>query len=265
MYGLLGSRGIPVRVPCMVCMMHGVFRIRGIRWEIGLYEDGVSVYLEKQSRRVRELGAGSGVLLWMSLASRKLHVETWEGLLQGPDLRTSQEVEIVPGCAVTVACPSRPCNTSVSPRPGSVIKNMLGWSQLEKTDRSGVWLFRGALQGRNLFSFLSAEGDWVKKGSYRTAWAVPLGSSCSCSYAFGQGPAIGPHTGERCSFLRCARFISFCNGVSEKWWVFWAFCLLVGALCIWGVLALLVYPLCVQGLGHIGVPPAGPALHWGVC
>ena len=25
---------------------------------------------------------------------------------------------------------------------------MLGWSQLEKTTRSGVWLFRGARQGR---------------------------------------------------------------------------------------------------------------------
>ena len=28
----------------------------------------------------------------------------------------------------------------------------MGWSQLEKTDRSGVWLFRGALQeGENIF------------------------------------------------------------------------------------------------------------------
>ena len=43
-----------------------------------------------------------------------------------------------------------------------LLKNMLGWSQLEKTDvpvrmrmgkdRSGVWLFRGALQGENLFT-----------------------------------------------------------------------------------------------------------------
>ena len=28
---------------------------------------------------------------------------------------------------------------------------MLGWSQMEKTDKSGVWLFRGALKGKNFF------------------------------------------------------------------------------------------------------------------
>ena len=83
------------------------------------------------------------------------------------------------------------------PGTGRVIRNMLGWSQLEKTARSGVWLFRGARQGGNLFSSLDAVGDWVKKGSYHTAWAVPGDSSCTCSYAYGQGPAIGPHTGKR--------------------------------------------------------------------
>ena len=49
-----------------------------------------------------------------------------------------------------------------------------------------------------IFSLLDAAGDWERKGSYRTAWAVPCNSSCSCSYAYGHGPAIGPHTGERC-------------------------------------------------------------------
>ena len=52
----------------------------------------------------------------------------------------------------------------------------MGWSLLRKQSRSGVWLFRGALQGENLlFSLLDTTGDWVKKGSYHTAWAVPLG------------------------------------------------------------------------------------------
>ena len=41
-------------------------------------------------------------------------------------------------------------------------------------------------------------GDWVRKGSYHTAWAVPCDSLCSCSYSYGRGPAIGPHTGRRC-------------------------------------------------------------------
>ena len=63
---------------------------------------------------------------------------------------------------------------------------------------SGVWLFRGALQGKNLFCSLDVTGGWVRKGSYHTAWAVPCDSLRSCSYSYGQGPAIGPHTGRRC-------------------------------------------------------------------
>ena len=97
---------------------------------------------------------------------------------------------------------------------------MLGWSLLEKTDRSGVWLFRGALQGENLFSSLNAVGGWVKKLSYRTAWSVPCGSSCSCSYAYGQGPAIGSHTGGRC-------------------WPLLA--------CVWRAIAPLMQPWCAEG------------------
>ena len=62
----------------------------------------------------------------------------------------------------------------------------------------GVRLFRGALEGENLFSSLLAVGDWVKKGSYHTGVVGPLWLLCTCSYAYGQGPAIGPQTGERC-------------------------------------------------------------------
>ena len=131
-------------------------------------------------------------------ASLKLHEEMWAGLPKNLGPRIFREVEIVPGCAVRVACPSCPDYYPEPPGPGIVIRNMLGWSQLEKTERSGVWLFRGALQGENLFSLLDAAGDWERKGSYHTAWAVPCNSSCSCSYAYGHGPAIGPHTGERC-------------------------------------------------------------------
>ena len=121
----------------------------------------------------------------------------WAGLLKNQGPRIFRVEEIIPRCAVQVACPSCPDNSPVSPRPGRVIRNILGWSLMEKTDESGVWLFWGALEGKNLFSSLIAAGDWVKKGSYHTAWSVPCGSSCICSYAYGQGPAIGPHTGER--------------------------------------------------------------------
>ena len=108
-----------------------------------------------------------------------------------------QGVEIVSGCAVSVARPSCPDISPVSPGPGRVIRNMWDWSLMEKTEGSGVWLFRGALKGEK-FSSLCAAGDWVQKGSYRTAWSVSCDSSCSCSYAYGQGPAMGPHTGKRC-------------------------------------------------------------------
>ena len=97
-------------------------------------------------------------------ASLKLHEETWAGLLQNQGLGIFQEVEIVLGCAVRVA---RPFGLDCSPvplGPGRIIRNMLGWSLLEKTERSGVWLFRGALQGENLFSLLDAAGDWVREG-----------------------------------------------------------------------------------------------------
>ena len=113
-------------------------------------------------------------------------------------MKFSQEEEIVTGCVVSGARPSCLDGSPEPPGPGRVIRNMFGWSQLEKTVRSGVWLFRGALRGENLFSSLCAAGDWVRKGSYHTAWAVPGDSPCTCSYAYGRGPAIGPHTGRRC-------------------------------------------------------------------
>ena len=62
--------------------------------------------------------------------------------------------------------------------------------------------------------------DWVRKGSYHTAWAVPCGSPSSCSYAYGWGPAVRPHTGERC----------------------WS--LLAG---VWRALAPLMKPWCAEG------------------
>ena len=128
----------------------------------------------------------------------KMHVETWAGLLRNQGPKIFREVEVVPGCAVAVARPSCPDYSPEPPGRGRIIRNMLGWSQLGKTVRSGVWLFRGALQGENLFSSLAVAGDRERKGSYRTAWAVPCDSSCTCSYAYGQGPAMGPLSGKRC-------------------------------------------------------------------
>ena len=40
---------------------------------------------------------------------------------------------------------------------------MVGWTDVEKTVRLGVWLFRGALKGKNVSSSLFAAGDCVKE------------------------------------------------------------------------------------------------------
>ena len=80
----------------------------------------------------------------------------------------------------------------------------------------------GALQGKSLFSSLAVAGDWERKGSYHTAWAVPCDSSCTCSCAYGHGPAIGPHTGERCWPLQAG---------------------------VWRAIAPLMHPWCAEGGG----------------
>ena len=132
-------------------------------------------------------------------APGSLHGEVWASILLNQGSKIFREVEIVPGCAVTVACPSCPDHSPEPPGPGRTIRNMLGWSLEEKNVMgSGVWLFRSALQGKNLFSSLDACGDWVRKLSYHTAWAVPCDFLCTCSYSYGQGPAVGPFTGRRC-------------------------------------------------------------------
>ena len=124
--------------------------------------------------------------------ARKVHGEMWAGLLKKQGPRISQEVEIIPGCAAMVACPSCHDNYLEPTGPGRWVGH--NW----RKPFGPVWLFRGALQGESLFSSLVAAGDWVRKGSYHTAWSVPCSSSCTCSYAYGQGTAIKPNTGERC-------------------------------------------------------------------
>ena len=57
----------------------------------------------------------------------KMRVETWAGLLRNqPGPEDFPEVEIVPGCAVTVAGPSCPDYSPEPPGQGSIIRNMLG-------------------------------------------------------------------------------------------------------------------------------------------
>ena len=55
----------------------------------------------------------------------KLHDKTWAGILRNQGPRISQEVDIVPGCAVLVACPSCSDYSSEPFGPGRIIGNML--------------------------------------------------------------------------------------------------------------------------------------------
>ena len=70
-------------------------------WRLG-HQGGMSTRVRRSA--VEELASPQQ-------ASTKLHVEAWAGLLRNQGLRFSQEEEIVPGCAVAVACPSCPDNS----------------------------------------------------------------------------------------------------------------------------------------------------------
>ena len=70
------------------------------------------------------------------------------------------------------------------------------WTLEEKTD--GCMVVPECPSREESFSSPAVAGDWERKGSYRTAWAVPCDSSCTCSCAYGQGPAVGPRTGKLC-------------------------------------------------------------------
>ena len=107
-------------------------------------------------------------------------------------------MEIMSGCADMVTRLLPPFFSSVLPGPGREVRNGMGWSLLEKTARSGVLLFRGALWGSSAVFAFAAFANYVKKGSFLTAWAVTPLSSCSCSYLYGRGTAVRPQPGERC-------------------------------------------------------------------
>ena len=99
-------------------------------------------------------------------APGSLHVETWSGRGDNPSLWISQVVEIMPVCADTVVRLPSPFLSSVSPGPGREVRNGMDWSLMEKTARSGVWLFRGALSGNSAFFVFAAFVSWVWKGSF---------------------------------------------------------------------------------------------------
>ena len=121
----------------------------------------------------------------------------WTGLLMKQGLKISQEVEIIPGCAVSVTCPSCLDNSPVSPGPGRVIRNMLGWSQLEKTDRSGDG--SSVVPSKERIFILPLTQQKTRKRRDRT---TQRGQSLVVPHVIvrtrtGKAPLSG-HTGERC-------------------------------------------------------------------
>ena len=144
-------------------------------------------------------GAGEKLAFAQQLSGR-VQVGTWAGGNKSLNLRISQGKEIIARCAVSGSSPRTPFVTPVLPGLGSDIRMKMGWKVLDKTRNSGVWFFRDAegWLGCEVWPMLMGAVVWVRKGSYHTAWAVSGGSLCTCSYAYGRGPAVGPHTGERC-------------------------------------------------------------------
>ena len=128
--------------------------------------------------------------------SEKVHVEMRDGHTCATQYGT-RLVELGKGCEVEVKIPCVPeralmVGVFVSPRPGVPLRETWGWKPLLHTPSSGVWVLPG------FFGLLEAAGSWVSRSTYRTAWAVCPWSGCQCSYSYGQGPAIGPHTGRGC-------------------------------------------------------------------
>ena len=102
---------------------------------------------------------------------------------------------------------------------GQAVKIENNWvgRNWRKLRSQGCGFFRGAFQGDDLFSSPAETVDWEWKGSYQTAWAVLGGSSCSCSYAYGHGTAIGPHTGRRCEALLSFLWRTYVAPLMKPW------------------------------------------------
>ena len=131
--------------------------------------------------------------------SGKVHVEVRDGRSCATKYGT-RLVELGKGCEVVVKIPCVPekalmVGVFVSPRPGVPLRETWGWKPLLHTLSSGVWVLPGALQSFGFLDLLDAAASWFSRSTYRTAWAVCPWSGCQFSYSYGQGPAIGPHTG----------------------------------------------------------------------
>ena len=154
-------------------------------------------------------------------ASEELHVEAREGRRSHSTTRCGTRlVDLGQGREVEVTIPSDPERDFRPPGPGISLRERWGWKPLLRTLTSGIWVLSGALERRWVWGCWKRLLHGESRSTYRTAWAVCPGSGCQCPYSYGQGPAIGPHTGRG-----CFRYLSS----------------------VWRALALLMSPWCAEG------------------
>ena len=92
--------------------------------------------------------------------SVEVHVETWAGGQEILRLSISQAKEIQVRCAGSVFTLRTSFFTPELPGQGSEIRTRMGWTQAEKTEKSGLWWFPGALRRQEFFPVLCAAVDW---------------------------------------------------------------------------------------------------------
>ena len=121
----------------------------------------------------------------------KLHDETWAGLLRNQGPKIFREVEIVPGCAVAVACPSCPDHSPEPLGPGRIIRNMLSWTLEEKRDQSGYGCSGVPSKGRIFFLPLAQLETGKGRGRTTQRWRFPVIPHALVRMRVGKAPLSG--------------------------------------------------------------------------
>ena len=96
------------------------------------------------STRFMEWRPAVGKHAFLQQASGRMHGEARVFFLRFLSHVTSTEVDIQPGCAVFLLC------SLLLSHLDREVSSWIGWTPLEKTTRSGVRLFRGALKGERV-------------------------------------------------------------------------------------------------------------------
>ena len=84
----------------------------------------------------------------------------------------------------------------VSPGRGLDIRQLMGWTNVCETARSGICALKGIARACMLPENLDhLRVGWISRATYETAWVTP-GHDCLCSYKYGHGAAVRPQTND---------------------------------------------------------------------